>query len=438
MNSHIKLYVIIAAFFSLVSVLLHAEEWKTSEVKEITISEAEWTQPKDGSKPEIISWNLKVSLDNGQELFTSSKEQNPKTDIYAFFNRGDRITLLKESYFLNEANQSWFHVNNQTTNQESVLKGPSRQEKPDLGDYEDIFYIKHPILSQENGNWFLSFHIKDIYTTIEVDSEKFHDFYEGLPLKYMGVSDEEEYNVIGKRRSTLYFYHPIKDEQIALNSNWRGGPQSLTIDKVDTIQHSWGWSGAIKYWDYIITLSDGTELLFEAAPKTYENSGLFQKNDTLYFMNEMVSKNSEEFKRFKGSFLIFNSRTGLNHYLKGTVRWLDEFKAWDPLTIAKSNTVDKVWAGDYIYDQQLRTNIILLLQWKTSIELTDGRRFFFNGNPDIEKLWKIENQWPQPWTPNPNSIFMKDDAIHIMEIVDQKYCIRNSRSGKEYWFFAIP
>lgn len=310
------------------------------QINEVAISEARWSQPTDGSDPEIIAWKLKIKIDDGHEFVTSNQELTTAVNPKKIFRQGDLVQILKESNFYDNPNKSWFRINNLTSSIEMDFSGISRTPQPDIGS-KNVFLVEAPLLKKSENGWLLGFYINNIHTTFSVDTDKYHDYYQGLPLLLIG-KPFHEFDDLGRHRIKQCYFHPIRQKDIELTSEWMGGTWELMVEKHNTTDKLWSinpiGSSELLSWTTRITLEDGQEYTFfgnerfgvftrslgyreERDPKV--DGYLFRNGDCIVFIKEYPAPNENMQKEYRTKFRILNTRTQTEYDIEGPIRQMN-------------------------------------------------------------------------------------------------------------------
>lgn len=238
------------------------------EVESTKFANVQWSEPPaDGTLPEAISWEMELTLVGGKKFSLSSKETKVAllSDLPA---KGNIIEIVKESYFPENPEFSWFEIYDLNTNQTSLAKGLSIQEKPKGSDV-NTYIVKNANLKPQEGSpkWVLSFVIDEVPFSLESDSKYFVDYYNGLELSFTGVVERE--HAEKKFRDHYIFFHPGLKENVTLTTFWSYPETLLKIvsyklfDLESEGPRSNGRSSEIYRWKQRLSLNDGSEIVFK-------------------------------------------------------------------------------------------------------------------------------------------------------------------------------
>lgn len=184
MNYLIKFYQLTVLCFSF---SLMADEKMNNveeviQIENIQISEAKWTHPSDGSAPQLLNYNILLTL-NDKNIVSCSQINNLDYPI-AMWKKGDVIEILREGFFTH-SDQSWFHVRHIATDKEIDLIGNSRNKKIFINAFNDpdVHAVRRIDLHEEASQSFLHFEIEGTHYVLPIEDAKYHNFYVGMPLK---------------------------------------------------------------------------------------------------------------------------------------------------------------------------------------------------------------------------------------------------------------
>jgi len=346
-NKFIQSFVFI--LLTIVTALFSAETEHI--VHQVKIYDANWTNPTDGSFPVLTDWKMKIVLEDQLEFLTTLNENYRNIDAYSLVKAGDKIIVTKETFMYETPEQSWFHMVNLTNGYEIDVQGKAFQSKPDIDSYqaEEIFIIRDLFMKKIGDKWTLCFYVKNIHTTIDISSDKYHDYYEGLPLVFLG-QEEQELVENNKLRLHLNFFHPILNQPITLVSDLMGGPIELKIIKSETSLQNFEegyrldrggparrpkW---LTHWQTHLVLEDGQELVLNGidvdhnylyvgrwgghyVPEGADATQLYMVGHTIRITMETESNDVSNRKNHIGDFTITNLDNNQSHIMQGKLRY---------------------------------------------------------------------------------------------------------------------
>lgn len=324
-------------------------------VQQVKIFDTTWTNPSDGSFPILTEWKMKIILEDQNEFWTTSRD-NAYTDVHTRIKEGDTVLITKETYIYNQPEQSWFHVRNLSNGNEFDFIGKAFQTKPEITSYktEDVFNIRDLLIKKINDKWFLSFYVKNIHTTVEIPSDKYHDYYEGMPLIFLN-QEKQEFAENNKYRLHLRFFHPILQQDITVVSDVMDGPLELMIINSESFGYTFhevrnpngsGPSSRTPYlqtWTTKLVLEDGQELILnghagyelryqnkwggfrEPTSSEVDVSTWYKAGDRILITNESESQDINQRKNNIGDFTIINLNNKRTHTLQGILRYSSVF-----------------------------------------------------------------------------------------------------------------
>lgn len=320
-------------------------------VDQVTITNTSWTNPSDGSFPTLTDWKLRIVLDDEREFVTTYQYNPSHASIHGTIKVGDKVRITKEAFNYGNPDQSWFHMEIQSNGKEIDFEGKAFQEKPDISMYhaDDIFKIRDLLMKKERDQWLLSFYVKNIHTTIQVPSERYQDYYEGLPLVFL-EQESEELLENGKFRLILSFFHPVLMQPITLISDLMGGPVELKIIKSESSEYVFHWeenrqatgpSRNVPYlqtWTTTLLLEDGEELILKGQATSihelkYQNkwggikdpisedvAARYKVGDKVLISKESESENADHRKNHIGDFTVINLSNQRSDVMQGILR----------------------------------------------------------------------------------------------------------------------
>jgi len=211
---------ILIALFSIISVTAHAS-WYSTYVKDTVFSHVKWSQPDDGTSPRLLSWAMKLFLEEGASLNMTQSEVAADANPWEFFKKGEEIHIMDEEFFPYDINQSWYRVKVEHTGEEYDLWGNAGKIKqPDPVAEGDLVLEKAYVLSHESdgkSGYELRFHFGDTYYKLPVQSDKYHGFYTGMPI-FNPVEIISNEDGTGRYSKKLYFSTKNTDERLTAES----------------------------------------------------------------------------------------------------------------------------------------------------------------------------------------------------------------------------
>jgi hypothetical protein len=334
-------YLYLICVFTICLSFVSAEEGAPLLVKSTKLYDTSWDNPSDGTSPTLKFWKLKITLYDDCVFETNHKNFPEHTDPMTLFNPDDTLQILQEAYIDNNPACSWFRVLNVTKGQEFELTGLARKPKPMIE--SDTPFVKSLLKKQISDNkWSLTFCIKNLksllktemtefYTTIEVDSEKYHGYYEEMPLTFI-EEQAEEMDEFGKIRTSLVFLDPKLNAEITFKSKWLGGTNIFVVENVDVNIYSWGTRVGAMAWIIHIQLNDGEIFKLHGKHDPFSSKkgipcsvveNLFRVGDKVELMEEPTSDPAQS--EYQTTYKVKNLRTGDVHLFSGDIRFLNGY-----------------------------------------------------------------------------------------------------------------
>lgn len=350
-----KIYLYLIAVFVLFASFVSAEEGALLHVKSTKLYDTSWTNPSDGSTPTLTAWKLKVTLDDDYVFETYHTIIPDQTNPKALVKPHDTLQIIQEAYHDTNPTFSWFRVLNTTTGQELELTGLARQPKPTTEpNTPAVLGLQKKQIS--DNKWLLTFFINnlkslletemtEIYTTFEVDSERYHGYYEGMPLTFI-EEHPDDIDAFGRNRKSLVFFNPILNAEVTFKSKWMGGidhclVENVLVDKkvIRTRFGSEGGNIVVGDWTVQINLNDGGLFIFQgSAPKhgteksangklifvvPSEIDNMFWVGDTIELIEDPAPNPIQS--QYRTQYQIKNLRSGNIYQSSGEIRYLNGY-----------------------------------------------------------------------------------------------------------------
>lgn len=335
-----NLKIIIATFLLTLSTL-SAEEGAPLQVKSTALYDTTWTNPSDGSYPSLVDWKLKVVIDDGYVFQTKQADFLAPIDPRTLVQTGDILQIIEEAYDLSDPSNSWFRILNVTTEKEFELTGLTHKPKPIIDPHTPVLqgFTKQQL---SENKWSLSFYVNNlntllktemskIYTTIEVASDKFHGFYEGMPLTFI-QEQADEVDSFGKMRKNLVFFSSDLNEEVILKSKWMGGTNLFTVKRVVTDKHyrETPTRGIIvTSWTIYIYMEDDELFIHSETAHPHTNirdaevENKFRVGDTVELQEEPAIDDNNN--QYQTNFILKNQRSGHWYPSRGSIRYLNGY-----------------------------------------------------------------------------------------------------------------
>lgn len=350
MRTNLKTISSLFILICLYSAILFCDESSSNYIIKRSFSNVQWEVHSDGSDPSIKAWDVEITLDDDQKLYTSHYEQKQISNPKEYFSTGTKFSILKESYLFNDPKQSWFLLKDQYGT-ELIMKGPAKQQKPSFETNDHVAQLFRVSFEKIDETGFIKFcisnEIADETYHVEVNSDKFTDYYEGMPI--LILNKNEEVNQWGQIRYHLTLYNPLTQREISTISDWIGGivkKQKVThVINDQNIVIAWHGDGDDPYlstWNLSITVEDGSTFSkFHDYRTTYTqiiNGRIYTReglkfrwtgsgyttgiDHDLYSDNDQIEIVSESPKgNGQSDFLIRNLSKNKEYLLTGTTRF---------------------------------------------------------------------------------------------------------------------
>lgn len=314
------------------------------QVQKISLSDTSWTNPSDGSTPTLERWKMQITIEDGHKFELVDAAFQQKVDPRDLFHLGDTIEILEEGYSEETLEFSWFKILNVTSGKNYDFWGLVYKPKPIVEpNTQTISHIKKWKNSEEN--WELSFFVENlisyippftkIYVKTLVDNEKYHGYYNGMPLKFLkDLGDEADSQ--GRYRKNLSFFHPITNSEVTLHSTWMGGPSEMNLADVNiSTRNLWyhpQTNIAFAYgWTIVLTLDDGDKLILSVDVQSWlswkrvdEIHNYFRKGDKVKLIEEK-NPPSIHYDNFESVYQVHNTRNGVTQVFTGPAKFLNGY-----------------------------------------------------------------------------------------------------------------
>lgn len=260
------------------------------KVSNLKIKNAKWHVSSEGTPPELLSYDIEFLLDPTHSFYTALKQEtfgSPlSTDIIKV---GDDIQILREGFMLDKEGMSWLNIYHQQSG--IKLEGTGQSIKAKTEGPEGSIKIQD--VTYECGK--VVFKLEDSYVEVPVDSEKYHGYYNNMPMILLGRSTTLE-DEVGQYNYVFLLENPETGQEITAMSlpiNERTHVSLKNIQPINAKYYSGSMTWAAWIFQWEMTFSDSSNKYISNSVWGYNNVGRYFPSDDL--IKDFLSNQGKEF-----------------------------------------------------------------------------------------------------------------------------------------------
>jgi len=402
MNKMLNLFI----FFILMISSTLVESTQVQKITEFKTSNAKWNTPDDGSNPQLLKYDIQLTLDDGH-LYNMTGVTDPQ--VKNEYRVGDEIQVTREGFFLNDTSKSWFELENVKKGNKRVLYGKSRLQPVDStegvhpllffirvipGDYyKNQVFLTEALVNKDKpilGDT-LQFKLKNYYFSLPIKDKLFHGFYALMPIEILHeeVSPPDSF---GQQVCQMQILNPLTNETFNIISEpFSEATQATVKQVVEELEYTGHYPPELEsYKKYagrykIITLNDNQTLITKY--KSHQSSDTIQEGDPIEIVKEDKYHNKSSNTAWNMSkYVVKNLRTNETVNFEGTSRKPEPY--YHGSDIGHITNIEEKWVNKGNFTHTITYNV----------KTTRGTFRF-----------SYEAQYDDDEDPNPSSISPKEN-----------------------------